>query len=184
MYRIHTKLRTVEGVVLSRKNYHEADKVVTLFTKELGIIRAVAKGVRKIKSRRAPHLEVFTRCLVTLYEGSTLPSITEVSSLANYDAIRSDLSKVSYAYFYCELILLLLADGQEHADVYFLLVNALDALSSETGAVQSRIFVLELLWTLGFLPRSEHLSGTKLQAFVESVAERRMKTPAMVKFLS
>lgn len=184
MYRQSGKLYKAEGIILSRKNYGETDRIITIFTKEYGKLRAIAKGVRRITSRRGPHLEVFTRAEFMLYKGNTLDSVSEVNPLDTFEHLRSNLKQVGIAYLYCELVSSLLADRQEHSDIYELLRFALVKLDAgEAVATDSREFTLELLWTLGFLPRNKRLTGAKLEAFVESVTERRLKTPKLVRKL-
>ena len=51
----------VEGIILQRSDWGEADRLITIYTRELGKIRSIAKGVRKPRSRKAGHLEPFTR---------------------------------------------------------------------------------------------------------------------------
>jgi len=185
MYRGQGKLYKTEAIILSRKNYGEADRILTAFTKEHGKIRCIAKGVRRVNSRRAPHLEIFTHCRIVLHRGKTLDSVTEVYPIHIFEHIRGDLERVGLAYLYCELVAALLADFQQHADVYDLLLVALTKLNTDksTRFYESREFTLELLWTLGFLPRTKRLAGAKLQAFVESVAERHLRSPKMVRRL-
>lgn len=177
MYRASGKLYKAEGVILSRRNFGEADKILTVFTKEYGKIRLIAKGIRRIKSKRAPHLEPFIQCLLVVHKGQTLDSVVEVTPITIFEHIRIDLTKISIAYVYCELVSMLLAEKQEHRDIYALLVHALQTQLSV------REFTLELLWTLGFLPRTKRLTGEKLQAFVESITERRLRTPKLVRHL-
>lgn len=186
MYRTSGKLYKAEGIILSRKNSGEADRILTVFTREYGKIRVIAKGVRRVNSRRAPHLEVFHECSFIIHRGASMDSVSEVYSLRSFETIRSDLSLISMAYLYCELVSLLLADHQEHADVYDLMKQSLRLLDDrgEVVAGSAREFALELLWTLGFLPRNKSLVGKKLEAFVESIAERRLKTPKFLRKLS
>lgn len=177
MYRSNGKLFKAEGIILSRRNIGEADKIITVFTKEYGKIRLIAKGIRRIKSRRAPHLEPFIQCLLVIHKGQTLDSVIEVTPINIFEHIRRDLTKISIAYVYCELVSMLLAEKQEHQDIYVLLVRAFET------QLPVREFTLELLWALGFLPRTKRLAGAKLQAFVESVTERRLRTPKLVRHL-
>ena len=58
-----------EGIVIKRSNYSEADRIVTIFTKKNGKIKVKANGVRKIASRRSPHIELFNYCVFGLYQG-------------------------------------------------------------------------------------------------------------------
>ena len=168
-----------EGIILKRKNVGEADRIITIFTKEYGKVRVIAKGIRKVASRRAPHLEVFTRVYVVIHSGKSLESVSEVQSIEVYAHMRSDLARVSMAYYLCELVDSLLPEKQEHRDVFALLAQALDDLGRGNVVgiyAVSKTFTLELLWTQGFLPRNKMLTGDKLRLFIESITERRMKS--------
>ena len=186
MYRSNGKLYKAEGIILSRRNIGEADRILTVFTKEYGKIRLIAKGIRRVSSRRAPHLEIFTRVSLMIHRGGPMDSVTEATPIDVYENVRLDLERVSMAYFYCELISVLLAEHQEHVDVYLLLVTTLSNLNATSGPLNPMVFrefTLELLWTLGFLPRNQRLQGAKLQSFVEGIAERRLRTPKLVRQL-
>ena len=186
MYRSNGKLYKAEGIILSRRNVGEADRILTVFTKEYGKIRLIAKGIRRVSSRRAPHLEIFTRVTLMIHRGTSLDSVTEATPMDVYETLRTDLERVSMAYFYCELVSVLLAEHQEHTDVYRLLTDTLSNLNTQAGPLDPMVFrefTLELLWTLGFLPRNQRLQGSKLQSFVESIAERRLRTPKLVRQL-
>ena len=81
------------------------------------------KGIRRITSKRAPHLEIFTHLTCLVHKGKTMDSITEVTSLESYPNIRNEVDRVSIAYLLCELVDTLLGEKQEHRDVYALLTK-------------------------------------------------------------
>ncbi len=174
----------IEGIVLKRTNLGEADRLVTLFTKEKGKIRAIAKGIRRVPSRRAGHLEVFNRAIIFLHKGKQLDIITEVRSRNRVVQLQMDVQRVSYCYYLCELVDKLLPEQQEHQDVYVLLDKALEAIDrADSNADREQHvtdFALELLWTLGFLPRSQTLSSPRLTTYIEQITERKMKTAALL----
>ncbi len=175
-----------EGIILKRKNIGEADRIVTIFTREHGKIRVIAKGIRKMTSRRAPHLEIFMRVYVMIHTGKTLESISEVTPIEVYESIRNDLSRVSIAYYLCELIDNLMPEKQEHADVFALLTDALEEVRTipVNGIYKvSKTCTLELLWALGYLPHGKILSGEELQNFIETITERRMKSTHFARLL-
>jgi len=176
----------IEGIILKRKNVGEADRIITVFSKEHGKLRLIARGIRKITSKRAPHLEVFTRISAIIHGGGAMESITEVEPLKVFPYKSQDLKKVSLAYYICELVDNLLPEKQEHRDVFILLTQALDALEHlDTAGIyrESKVFTLELLSTLGFLPRNKTLNGSELQTFVESITERKLKSTHFARLL-
>ncbi len=179
---ISSHIYIVHGIVLKRWNVGESDRIVTIFTKERGKIRVIAKGIRRITSHRAPHLEVFRYVTVTLHKGKILDSVTEVQSISSIDIDHAQ--KVSFAYYLCELVDRLLPEHQEHADVFDLATHAFYALDHGNTAMvwQQEIFAfaLGLLWILGFLPRTTTLSEENIQPYVEGIIERKLRTPKLL----
>ncbi len=182
-----SRVYTAEAIVLKRQNVGEADRILTVFTKSYGKIRVLARGVRKVSSKRAPHVEVFNRVIVTIHKGRGMDTLTEVSPIASYEAIRQDLARVGAAYYLCELIDGLLAAEQVHEDVFLLLSRAFSALSSvkkERIEVLRERFAAALLRTLGFLERGRRPPTGSLDSYVEQLLERRLKTVRLVSHFS
>lgn len=172
-----SRLYRVEAVILKRRNIGEADRLITFFSKERGKITATAKGIRRITSRRAPHLEVFSRVVLMLHKGQRFDTITEVSPLDTFSTLRKDLPRVNAAYVLCDLLDVLTPNDQEHRDVYGQIVAALSYL--ETSAPTKKFifdYCRTLLTSLGFLSPSRHLTDEGLIAYVEELTERRLKT--------
>ena len=173
-----SRLYKVEAVILKRKNIGEADRMLTIFTKEYGKLVVVAKGIRKITSRRAPHLEVFSQVILMLHKGKTRDILTEASLVDGFQNLRRDLILVNTTYYLCELIDMLLAEKQEHRDVYALLTSSIAALNANHyGHIYySEQFAITLLHLLGFLPPERTLPSQHIQQFIERITERKMKT--------
>lgn len=171
---------TVEGIILKRKAAGEADRILTVFTKYKGKIRVLAKGIRKIRSRRAGHVELFTRAILTLHAHASLDIVSEASTNDYGWRFEDNPGKIAYAYCMCELIDQLLPDGQENEDIYDMLVSSFQRLSHEhdEDVMQEQFgeFVHELLWRLGFLPQSRKLRYESLASYIEQITERRLRT--------
>lgn len=176
-----SRLIKVEAVILKRRNIGEADRLITLFSKERGKISAMAKGIRKITSKRAPHLEVFSRTILMLHKGDRFDTITEVFPIETYSTLRKHLDRVNAAYMLCESVDALLPEHQEHFDVYTQMIRALTHLEY---AEPSRVFLAEFLKTLlvslGFLTVSKELTVDELIAYIEQLTERRLKTKKII----
>lgn len=171
--------------MIKRSNYSEADRIVTIFTKKNGKIKVKATGVRKIASRRSPHIEPLNYCIFGLYQGKGMPVLTEVESKESFPLLKKDLKRIGFAYHVCELIDGLCAENQENPDVFMLLGRTLRKLSKEenlTAVIYE--FELELLRLLGFHKTS--LSTTKIntQELIENILERSLKTKPMLHQLS
>ena len=166
-----------EAIILKRRNVGEADRILTIFTKTSGKIRIKAIGVRKTTSRRSAHIEPFNYSLLTLYKGQGFPILTEAITIKNYSLIKNNLIKVGFAYHLCELVDGLCAENQENRNVFDLLQNAISRLSSnENIAVIVHEFEISLLSLLGFWNSARPLAYESVDAFVENILERRLKS--------
>ena len=152
----------VEGVILKRNNFGEADRILTVFSQKYGKLSVLAKGVRRITSRRAGAVELFNQTSLYLHRGRTFDLLTEASCINDFSFFRRDLSKVGVAYYGAELVDRLTAEGQEHDDVYDLLVKLLgwlDGLTDNTSLDSGlERFEKSLLTKLGFW--SSEMEGT------------------------
>lgn len=176
----YQRVYTVEGIVLKRRAVGEADRILTVFTKQFGKIRVLGKGVRRIHSRRAGHVELFSRVVLTLHSHPHLDIMTEAQAVTPGSLFETDAARMAYAYCMSELVDQLLPDRQEHKDVFFLLASGLAGLLREDSADvwqdAMTYFTHELLWRLGFLPQSRHLPLDIMQSYIERITERRLRT--------
>ena len=165
----------VEGIILKRKDFGEADRILTVFTKYQGKIKVVAKGVRKINSRRAGHVELLNKSIITIHVGK-LPILTEAETISHYSILKSDLKKAGYAFYICELVDGLIAEYQENKAVYNLLeltLYELEIIKDPRPLIKR--FEQEILILLGFWPR-EQMFLEDSDRFIEDLMERKIKT--------
>lgn len=131
----------------------EADRILTLYTRDHGKLRAVAKGVRRTSSRSAGHLELFTRVDVLLARGRELDVVSQADTVTAFRRVREDLVLSSHAYYLSELTDHLTEDRMENRAVFSILTEALAALDR---GVEPRLvlvtFLLLLLSALGYRP--------------------------------
>ena len=157
------------GIVLRTYKLGEADRIVVLLTQGHGKVRAVAKGVRKTRSKFGARLEPCSHVSLQLYEGRELDIVTQAESVDHFRAIRDDLDRLAGAQ-----VMLEAADqvGQEHepdASLYRLLLGALRTLAGTGGTLVVPAFLLKLLATDGVRPMVEACAScgedTQLVAF-------------------
>ncbi|MGD2252312.1 MAG: DNA repair protein RecO [Anaerolineales bacterium] len=142
-----------QAVVLRRRDFGEADRLLTVHTPDRGKLRLVAKGVRRPKSRKAGHLEPLTRVQLLVARGRELDIITQAEAVELYPSFRQDLESFSHAAYVAELTDCFAAEGEENRALYYLLVGTLDRLASgDAPAVVLRHFELRLLDLVGFRP--------------------------------
>jgi len=172
------------GIIIKRRNYAEADRILTIFTPTTGKILVKAKGVRKLTSKRASHIELLNRVNVSLYKKGNIPILTEVISITSFDKVKQNLSLVGFAYHICELVDSLCPEGQENSEVFSLLEQMLFDLSEKNDVGKNiHNFEIKLLTILGFLQGNENLEGAKASYFIESILERRLKVRQILPLL-
>jgi len=144
----------VEAVVLRHADWGEADRLLTLYTRERGKVRAIAKGARKIRSRKAGHLEPFTRVTLQLARGRDLLIVTQADTVDAYLPIHENLVKTSHAAYVVELLdRFTYEDDSENYNIYRLLTEALARLEKEADPwLAIRYYEIQLLDLLGYRP--------------------------------
>jgi DNA repair protein RecO (recombination protein O) len=142
-----------QAIVLRQRKLGEADKIVTLYTSHLGKVDAVAKGVRRTKSRLAGHLEPLTLGSYLLAEGRDLDIVTQAETIDGFPGLRADLDRVSRGLYCAELVDRLTPERSEGNPVFRLLQQTLGYLDT-TGHydLAVRRFEFRLLEELGYGP--------------------------------
>lgn len=153
-------LRT-EAVVLRHSDFGEADRLLTLYTREQGKLRAVAKGARKIASRKAGHLEPFTRVKLQLARGRDMFIVTQAETVDAFPPLRVDLSLTGYAAYVLELLDRFVPDEESASpSLYRLLVETLLRLATESNPwLTIRSYEMRLLDLLGFRPQLQECAN-------------------------
>lgn len=142
-----------EAVVLRHIPLGEADRILTLYTPDMGKVRAVAKGVRRVKSRLGGHLELLNRVSVALYEGKSLDVVTEAQVVQNFRAIREDLEPLSRAMYVAELVDGFTSERSPSQAIYTLLVDGLAELEKAAPHdLLMRYFEMRVLEYAGYRP--------------------------------
>jgi DNA repair protein RecO (recombination protein O) len=142
-----------EVLVLRRLNFGEADRLLTLLTRDRGKVRALAKGARRPTSRHSGNLEPFAHAQILLARGRDLDIVSQSELLHPFRGLREDLQAASHAYYLAEVTDALLQQADVAARPFTLLLDAFGALDG--GAPPTLLgahFLLQLLETLGYRP--------------------------------
>lgn len=169
------------GYVLKRTDTGEADRVLTIFTKEYGKITAIAKGCRKLNSSRASALEPGTCSKIYCVQSQSLPIITQAQVLDDHAPLRSSLSSLRKAFEILEMIDVLI-DGEVPEPEVFFHLEAIFAylVTPHPDAVLIRQRISLILEVLG-VASSEALDPTQpLRSVIESVTDRRLRSYAFL----
>jgi len=144
-----------EGVVLRHLDWGEADRIIWLFTLEKGKIRTIAKGVRKVRSRKSGHLEPFMVVSLLLSKSKDLFFISQVDTINAHTPLREGLMLTSYASYIVELLDRFTIEEEENRNLFLLLTDTLDRLSDDKYIKELvlRYYEIRLLDLVGFRPQ-------------------------------
>jgi DNA repair protein RecO (recombination protein O) len=161
-----------QAVVLRSIRYGEADRIVHLYTPHRGRIGAIAKGVRRARSRFGGRLEPFFRLDLVLHEGrGELLTVTSAETVAGYGNLRADGRALDSAARACDALARLFDTTEPHPEVYNLLCNELALLDADPARAthaNQLAFRLKLLLAAGLAPQlsacaacgaQDHLTG-------------------------
>jgi DNA repair protein RecO (recombination protein O) len=145
-----------EAVVLRSIRLGEADRVLHLYTEDRGRVGAVAKGVRRVKSRFGGRLEPLSRVKLVLHEGrSDLCTITAADTVHAHASLREGRAGIERATDACEAVLRLFDSAEPNRPAYNLLCHELALLDADAGLAtraQALVFRMKLLLAAGFVP--------------------------------
>lgn len=143
------------GIVLRTHKLGEADRIVAFYTAGHGKVRAVAKGVRKTKSKFGARLEPTSHVAAQFYEGRSLDIVTQVDSVDHFRALREDLDRFARASAMLEAVDQVSEDAPPSAALYQLLLRALRTLSARSSNLVVAGFFWKLLALEGLRPSVE-----------------------------
>lgn len=151
----------VAAIVLRHSDWAEADRLLTVYTREAGKLRVVAKGARKIRSRKAGHLEPFTQVQMQLARSRDLPIVTQVETVDAYLPLRDNLLLTGYAAYLIELLDRITYDEEgPHPPMFHLLADSLSRLSEGLDPwLVVRYYEMRLLDFSGFRPQLFHCAN-------------------------
>lgn len=146
--------------MLRGRDLREADRILTIVTPDRGKVRAVAKGVRKMTSKKSGHLEPFCRCAMLLAQGHDLDVIVQVEMIEPFMRLRTDLDLLGPAYYLAELVDIFCEEESGNRTLYDAFVATLVALDVGADvAATCRWFELFILTLNGLAPSWSACAG-------------------------
>jgi len=150
-------LYKTEGIVLKSTEYEEADKIVTIYTKNYGKITAIAKGVRKTKSKFGSSLEILTLSIFLIHKGRNIDIVSQTEILESFFTTSKEVIKFAFAANCVEIINKLTEEREINIGLFNLLKEVLHYLK-ETN--DPKLLTLSFKWQimsiLGYRPLLNH----------------------------
>src|SRR3972149_5447211 len=104
---------------MHRSDTGEADRLLTVFSRERGKLRVNAKGARKTGSRKSGHIELFTRSKMLIARGHTdIDIVSQVEMTEAYRGLHEDLTRATYAHYGIELVDAFAEEGSEQPELF------------------------------------------------------------------
>lgn len=168
----------IHAIVLKRISFGDADRILTLLSREHGKMVVVAKSIRKITSRKAPHVELFRHMEGYIVRGKGIPILIEAKTIHSFSRLQEDIEKVATAYRIVEEVERFLPENEPHDNIFEKILETFSILQNKKSPYTeiSAHFTHYLLWDLGFLPHGKILNGTTIDTFVEDLLESRLKS--------
>src|ERR671921_628544 len=126
-----------KGIVLRSIRYGEADRILDLYTLDAGLVSAIAKGIRRTKSRFGARLEPLSCVDFVAYHGRTLDTVTQAETLRSFHSVREDLARFEAAAGMVGSVRALSGGDEADRRVFNLLYNALDTLEGSDAGFES-----------------------------------------------
>jgi DNA repair protein RecO (recombination protein O) len=140
------------GIVLRTIKLGESDRIVTFMTEGRGKVRAVAKGVRKTKSKFGARLEPTSHVALLLYEGRELDIVTQAESLEQFRDVREDLDRLARSATLLEAVDQVSQEREANPRLYQMLLGGLRTLAARDAPLLVPAFLWKLLALEGFRP--------------------------------
>ena len=164
-----------EAIILARKNYSEADRIIVIYSKDYGKLSLIAKSVRKTKSRKRGSIEVFSHIRFSAARTKSLDILTEAEIISSFPLIRKNLKKVAVAYYFTEVIGRLTKEGEKNERLFSLLLKYIHALRKTTTLKKLKEgFVKEAVIMLGYWPKERPVKN--LDTLLEEITERNINS--------
>lgn len=169
--------------IIKRINSGEADRFITVFTKEHGKQEFLAKGIRKITSKRSSHLELLNEVKFQAVQTRKHFILTEIEVIKTFSNLKENKKSIGYLFLICELIDKLCPLNQKHEDVFSLIKNSLFSLKSDNKGKIIQDFEIKLLTSLGFWDENiSFFDEEDTEQFIEGILERKIKSKSFLKF--
>lgn len=140
------------GLAFRKVELNEADTIYSILTRFHGRIEAIAKGIRKLKSRKRGNIDLLTESNLSFAKGRNLDIITEAELIDDFSNVKDSLDKTYTLFYICNLLSRFLQPGDDYRFIYDLVIKLLKLLSSDYSPLYLRAFELHFLSINGYEP--------------------------------
>lgn len=133
-----------DAINIKSYNLSESDKIIVMYSKDKGLIKGVAKGIKKTKSKLGARMDMFVANTIMLHKGRNLDTICQAEALNTFRKTRNDLDKIFYSMYIAEVINNFGIEGDPYSEkIYNILYKALDAISQAKTKTEILLSVIK-----------------------------------------
>ena len=151
-----------EAIILKRINYKDADRILTLYTKNNGKISANARGIRKLLSKKRSHLELFNYTSVYVIKTGDRHLITQAELINPFSKLKTDYKLTTWGYYAVEIFEKMVPEDDNNSIIFDLLHKTLKYIDLYGNPNILNGYNLKLLKILGFYSKSKSVSDYKM----------------------
>lgn len=164
------------GIILSQKNFGEADKLLSIYTKDQGKISCIAKGARRPRSRKSGHIELGNWCKIFVANGKNIDLLTEAEVKKAYGLQNLSPEKANKIYHILEIVNLMTPANQKNYQIYSLLLKFLNEIEkSENFNLISIVFKIKILSLLGYFSTG-NIKNLKTKEFLSKLEKEDLNS--------
>lgn len=143
-----------DGLVIRESAVGENDRMITVLTKDFGIVRAFANGAKRMKSRSQCATQLLSYSRFSIYQGRNSSTVNEAQSIEIFFKLREDIERLSLAQYFCEIVGELTPETYEAQEYLKLMLNSLHFLANETRPhlLLKALMELRVLCLSGYMP--------------------------------
>lgn len=177
------RYKKLTGFILKKQNYKEADQIITIWSRELGKVRILARSVRSPKSKLNYCMQELGLVEIDLAGRGTLMTLIGAKLMRQHSRLITSLAHAGQGFYAAELVMKMTADEQANEEVFDLLdtfLKTLDDTASDSAYDRVDEFALNLANALGFGTPTQVRSHRDVVDFVEDILERELKSEAFL----
>ncbi|MBU1110916.1 DNA repair protein RecO [Patescibacteria group bacterium] len=184
---------TDSAIVITRRDLGEADRIITFLSRYHGKFDAVAKGIKRLTSRKGGNLDLFNLVEIKVARGKNLDLVIEAQAINSFEELKKELSKVKEAFYLCELINNLVPEDKSSSGFFNLVLDTLKSLNTTITPQQMnelmKSFEIEFLKLSGFwsdkmfkekMPRTLEEWRRFNRVFIEQIVGKKLRSPDFV----
>ncbi len=179
-----TRSYRTKAIIVSRRRFSEADRIVTFFSPDLGLHEAIAHGIRKPTSRKSGSLELFNLVDLFIVRGKSIDIINEASTIDSFSRVKKDFTLTHPVFYMLEIVGRLFSHGESQGEIFDLLQTTINLLntkkltSTQIDCLLSR-FEIKVLEESGFF--SLHKSNfSNLSTYESAVTLSQQSLPSLL----